>query len=159
MNAPAEVVYQQVNELKNWPTWMPWVERDPNMQFSYTEISSGEGAHYAWTSEADDVGNGALTIVESNAPSSIKTKIEFDGQSPAYGFWNFEAGEDGTKVTWGMEGDMGWTPIGKIFGLMIDGMVGPDFEKGLNNLKNISEEIAAKEANSGEELAADQSLE
>ena len=38
-----------------------------------------------------------------------------------------------------MDTDMGKNPIGKFFGLMMDKMVGPDFERGLNNLKSLCE--------------------
>jgi hypothetical protein len=31
---------------------------------------------------------------------------------------------------------LGWSPINRYFGLMMDGMMGPDLEKGLTNLKD-----------------------
>ena len=45
----------------------------------------------------------------------------------------------GTRVTWTNEGDMGANPVNRYFGLMMDSMVGPDFEAGLKNLKALAE--------------------
>ena len=50
-----------------------------------------------------------------------------------------EAGGENTKVTWSNEGDLGANPINRYFGLMMDRMMGPDFEEGLNNLKRAVE--------------------
>jgi hypothetical protein len=40
-----------------------------------------------------------------------------------------------TKVTWFMDGDLGWNPINRYCGLVFDGLMGPDFVAGLANLK------------------------
>jgi hypothetical protein len=48
------------------------------------------------------------------------------------------AGES-IRVTWSNEGDLGANPINRYFGLMMDRMMGPDFEEGLNNLKRTIE--------------------
>jgi hypothetical protein len=46
---------------------------------------------------------------------------------------------DGTKVTWGDYADVGFNPYGRYFILFMDAFMGPDFEKGLNKLKNVIE--------------------
>ena len=45
----------------------------------------------------------------------------------------------GTRVTWGMDGDMGGNPLMHWMALMMDRMVGKDFEAGLANLKGLAE--------------------
>ncbi len=45
----------------------------------------------------------------------------------------------GTKVFWVDAGDLGMNPMNRWFGLFLDGMIGPDFEKGLSNIKKIVE--------------------
>jgi hypothetical protein len=44
-----------------------------------------------------------------------------------------------TQVTWVMDSDNGWNPISRWFGVFMDKMLGPDFEKGLAGLKSLSE--------------------
>ena len=45
----------------------------------------------------------------------------------------------GTKVTWRFAGKAGRNPMMRYMGLMMDGMVGQDFEVGLANLKALAE--------------------
>ncbi len=44
-----------------------------------------------------------------------------------------------TQVTWVINGDMGGNPLFRWMTLMMDGMVGKDFEGGLANLKGLAE--------------------
>ena len=157
MDAPAETIFAHVNDFKQWPNWMPWIQKDPNMALTFGEKTSGEGAWYSWTSENREVGNGKLSIVEVQPGSFIKTKLEFEGQDPGYGTWTFEPSGEQTTVTWGMAGDMGMNPVGKVFAQLMDGMVGPDFEKGLASIKAITEKEfeEAKLLEAQEEMAAD----
>jgi len=41
--APAELVFAQVNELKKWEAWSPWVKIDPAMKQTYEGPASGTG--------------------------------------------------------------------------------------------------------------------
>ena len=43
------------------------------------------------------------------------------------------------KVTWFNQGDLGWNPVSRYFGLLMDKMMGPDFEEGLENLRRKAE--------------------
>ncbi len=135
MNASAEQVYDMVADLERWPEWMAWIERDPNMKFTYGEKTMGEGASYSW-SGAD--GDGTLTIESATPFTGMTTKIEFDGMEPSQGTWTIASGDSGTTVTWAMDADMSGMPIiGKYFGLMMDGMAGPDFERGLFKIDSL----------------------
>lgn len=60
----------------------------------------------------------------------------------------------GTRITWRNEGNLPY-PIGRYFGLGVEGMLGPQCEKGLANLKRVCESIpetqlASPEANSSD---------
>jgi effector-binding domain-containing protein len=147
MKAPAEIIHGQINDLKNWTKWSPWYRMDTAMKIEYNSIASGAGAGYKWASNNKNVGNGEMTITASNK-DSISTAMNFMEHGVATGNFIFLRSDNpkdsgSTKVTWAMESDMGMNPIGRIFGLFMDKMVGPDFEKGLNNLKEIAESIPA----------------
>ena len=49
--------------------------------------------------------------------------------------------EKGTHVTWSFDSEFGLNLVGRYFGLMLDGIVGPDYEKGLQNLKTMAEHM------------------
>ena len=136
--APADRIFEQVNTLTNWEKWSPWHKLDPNMKLQYSGPPSGKGAAYAWQSTQRNVGNGTLTIDESTPPQRVGTAMHFDAGDAA-GSFTFQPLEKNTRVTWVMDSNMGKNPVGKFFGLMMDRMVGPDFERGLNNLKTLCE--------------------
>lgn len=144
INAPVELVYAQVDDFKKWPEWMPWIKKDPDMKISWGDKTQGEGASYSWTSENPEVGNGKLSFTKVEANRSLTTKLEFEGMNPGYGGWTFTPEGDATKVTWTMDSDMGMNPIGRVMGMFMDQMVGPDFEKGLAGIKTNSEKIATE---------------
>ena len=140
IKAPAEIIHGQINDLRNWEKWSPWHKMDTAMKIEYNSIASGAGAGYKWNSNNKNVGSGEMTITASNK-DSISTAMNFMENGIATGNFIFSKADSGIKVTWTMESDMGMNPIGRIFGLFMDKMVGPDFEKGLAGLKQIAEAV------------------
>lgn len=144
IKAPITAVFDQVNVLQNWEKWSPWHRIDPKMLLSYEGPDAGVGARYNWFSDHPNVGNGSLTITDSKVNERIDTKMQFEGQDDGFGYYLFEETPEGTKITWSMEADMGYNPVGRYFGLMLDGMIGPDFEKGLENMRAVLEQPTAE---------------
>ncbi len=136
IDAPPVIVFAQVNDLKLWTDWSPWAAMDPSMKTMYGATSVGEGASYSW--KGDKVGEGELTILSSDMPHSIKTRVTFDGQGEGQGEWLFEPENGGTRATWTMNGNLPW-PTARYFGPIMDKMLGPQFEDGLQRLKTKAE--------------------
>lgn len=132
--ASEEIVFTHINDLRKWKNWSPWHKMDPDMAITYEGFLQGEGASYRWKS--DKVGSGQLTITESHPNQYIATKMDFMEEGTATGYYRFESVDGGTQVTWAFEIDMGTNPVDKYVGLLMDRMIGSDFERGLNNLKN-----------------------
>ena len=53
ITAPVEMVFQEVNELKNWENWEPWSAEANDMIIEYGAKTSGDSATYSWKSERD----------------------------------------------------------------------------------------------------------
>lgn len=140
IDAPAAVVFEQVNNLEKNQAWMPWNKLDPTMKVTFGDVTVGEGASYSWTS--DKSGDGTLTIKESVPNERIVNDLDFGEGGPSEGRWTFEETGGGTKVTWAMVGAADGI-IDRYFGLMVEKMAGPAFEQGLADLKKVSEEAAA----------------
>ncbi len=154
INAPAEVIFGQVNNLKNWGQWSAWHKKDPNMQITFTDASEGVGASYTWKGN-NDVGEGTLSISASVPNDSIQTTMQFGGMGKSYGSFKFNKEDAGTKVIWAMDSkgeDMPWymRVPSKYFSLFMDKLVGPDFEKGLADLKTVSEKKAMETPPAGQ---------
>jgi hypothetical protein len=47
MAAPAEIVFPNVNTVRQWEAWNPWGKLDPNCKMTYEGPGSGVGASYA----------------------------------------------------------------------------------------------------------------
>ncbi len=141
INSTAPVIFNQINTLKNWENWSPWHKLDPDMKLTYEGPPSGKEALYRWESSHPKVGNGTLQITESIPFDLIVTSMDFMESGVATGSYKLEKYSDGIKVTWAIETDLGMNPFTKYLGLMMDAMVGAEFEKGLNSLKVLSESL------------------
>jgi ribosome-associated toxin RatA of RatAB toxin-antitoxin module len=140
--APAEVVFEQVNNLKKNESWSPWMKNDPTIKVSYSGPDAGVGAVSSWTSEHS--GNGSQTIKESVPNQSLTTYLDFGKMGNANGIWTFSQEGEATKVTQAMVGDQGKNPFKHLMNLAMDKMMGKYFEQGLNSLKEVSEKRAAE---------------
>ena len=140
INAPAEKVYAQIVDFHNWRAWSPWDDLDPDMQRSYSVADSGVGAGYAWSGNRK-AGEGKMEITEAVEPSTVQIALDFlkPFKSSSTTTFNLKPQGDTTKVTWTMTGPK--TLMTRVMGVFksMDKMVGPDFEKGLTQLKGASE--------------------
>ncbi len=131
------MVFAQLDDFKAWATWSPWEKMDPQMKKTFAGPARGVGASYAWQ-DNDKVGKGKMTITETNAPSSVTTRLEFIEPFTAVATAKFTvAGSgDASTVTWSMDGTHNL--MGKIFGIFMnmDTAIGGDFEKGLASLRD-----------------------
>ena len=136
-------VFPHVNELKNWDAWSPWAKLDPNCKMTYVGPPDGVDASYSWAGNKK-VGEGKLTITESQSSSLIRLRLEFLKPFNATNAAEFKFTPEGgqTLVTWSMTGKNNF--FFKVFGLFMDcdTMVGKDFEKGLASLRVVAEAAA-----------------
>jgi Polyketide cyclase / dehydrase and lipid transport len=141
--APPEVVFAQVNELKKWEAWNPWGKIDPAMKLTYEGPASGVGAAYAWVGNSE-VGEGRMTLTESRPNEAVQFRLEFYKPMAGVSTAEFTFKPEGnmTTVTWSMTGKNNF--IAKAFCLFVsmEKMIGGQFEKGLADLKSVSETAA-----------------
>jgi len=140
ISASADEVYAHIVDFHKWAAWSPWAELDPTMNTTYSGASSGVGARYSWSGNRK-VGQGNMEITGASEPSSIQIALEFLKPFKANNETEFtlQPAGDATEVTWAMTGRK--TLLTRIMGIFrsMDAMVGPDFERGLSNLKAVVE--------------------
>lgn len=134
VDRPASVVYANVDNYAHFSRWSPWHEKDPNMQVTLSGPASGVGAKLAWAGN-DKVGTGTQEIIEVVPNRSVKTALAFDGMGPATSTITLRPDGGATEVIWSMDAELGWNPIARYAGLMMDKWVGGDYERGLAKLK------------------------
>ena len=138
--APPERVYEQLVDFHRWPDWSPWEELDPAMQRTFSGAESGVGAGYAWSGNRK-AGQGRMRITEAVEPSLIAVDLVFEKPFKAHNETRFAITPDGagSRIVWTMTGPK--TLMTRVMGIFtsMDKMVGPDFEKGLQQLKAVAE--------------------
>jgi uncharacterized protein YndB with AHSA1/START domain len=147
--APPAAVFAQVNDFHKWEDWSPWAKLDPNAKATFAGPASGEGAKFSWAGN-NQVGEGTMTVTESKPNDLIRIKLDFLKPMAGTSTAEFTFQPDGngpnvgTKVTWAMFGENNF--IAKAFCLVMnqDKMIGGYFDKGLQNLKRVSESAPAQ---------------
>jgi hypothetical protein len=147
IDAPAPVVFAQLEDLKAWSAWSPWEAKDPLMKKTFEGATKGVGAGYTWQGN-DKVGEGKMTITDSRPPSDLKLRLEFIKPFAAVATTELTVQPESattSNVTWAMEGTNNL--IAKIVGLVMnmDNMIGNDFDKGLAALRQVAETEARKQ--------------
>ncbi|SDZ88891.1 SRPBCC family protein [Microbulbifer marinus] len=140
---PPQAVFPYVNNFRNFNSWSPWYQLDPNTQYEYSGPEEGLGAVMSWNSDNPNVGNGSQTITASEPYSLVRTDLDFGGQGNATAEFRLQPQGSGTNVTWWFSTDMGSGPIARWMGLAVKNMVGDSYEQGLAKLKNLVESEAA----------------
>lgn len=133
IRANPEVIFNDLNDYKNWQDWGPWYEQDSTLAAIYSENTAGVGGSYSWTSEQD--GDGSMTTLRTEKPKSLDQEIIFKtpfGDMKSEVYWRLEKIDEGTNVTWGMRGTISF-----FFRYMTEGMekdLGAMQERGLELL-------------------------
>jgi uncharacterized protein YndB with AHSA1/START domain len=138
IDAPADRIFNYVVDPREWKKWTVWNERDPNMEISYAGPPFGQGARWSWSSKTEGAGSMTFVRVVPNAQLGYELSFPEFGMKSEGDLLLAPAGS-GTRVTWTNRGDVGRNPLKRYLALSMDRLVGPDFERGLANLKRLSE--------------------
>lgn len=140
--APPEKIFALAGDLNRAREWSPWFGIDPNMQVTVTGPNNGApgvGQKMSWTSSNPQVGNGSQEVTEYVPNEKAVTALDFGEMGKASATMLLAPEGSGTRVTWSFETSLSGVAE-RWFGLAFDWMIGPDYEKGLANLKRVAEQ-------------------
>ena len=138
ISAQPRRIYDLIVEPRKWKDWSVWTKRDPDMHITYSGPPFGMGARWSWVSKSEGTGNMEFTRVEPD--KAVEYSLVFaDFNMRSTGALRLEPAGNATRVTWTNTGDVGGNPLKHYLAMMMDRMVGPDFEAGLANLKALAE--------------------
>lgn len=136
IDAPPEAVFPHVNSLRAFRTWSPWAEKAQDTRYEFSGPDTGVGARMRWHSAEPSVGSGTQEIVESLRPERVVTRLDFGEHGGGTAAWTLTpAGDGGTRVRWSFQTEFGWDILGRYVGLFLDGLIGAEYEAGLQRLK------------------------
>ena len=157
VTATAADLEPHVTDFTSFVNWSPWAGMDPAQETTFSDPSGGKGAWYTWEGN-EDVGKGRmdLTVLEPGKLTYHLTFIEpFSAEADSDLLWTQQG--EALQVTWTYDADNDF--MGKVMSLFMDmdDMLGPDYEKGLANLKSNVEkdaQVRVAKAKEAEERAA-----
>jgi effector-binding domain-containing protein len=139
IKSPKTVVFNYVNDYRNWENWFSWKENDSNLIYNFPENTIGIGSSFSW-SGAEGTGNIKTIFVKTN--DSLAQTMHCN-ESSSKVFWSFKDTIGGTKVTWRTKGTLPF--MDKIYAVLKGGaekVIGNRYEKSLLNLdKRLDYEI------------------
>jgi carbon monoxide dehydrogenase subunit G len=137
INSTPDKIFTAVDGFKYFKQWSPWVKKDSLTKYEFSDQLTGVGATMKW--ESKKVGNGIQKTIEVEQNKRVKSEIIFDGMGASTAEFILVPDGNGTKVTWTLDSEL--SGIGKAFGPLMDIMVGPDYESGLQSLKTYVESL------------------
>ncbi len=144
IDASPASIYEQIASFHNWTRWSPWEGVDPNLQRTYSGSETGTGAAYRWSGNRK-AGRGRMEITDTTVPSRVQIDLAFEKpfKSRSDTIFTIQPEGSGSRVTWLMKGKK--TFMTKVMGIFtsMDKLIGPDFEKGLADLRSTLEKPSA----------------
>lgn len=137
INKSVAETYPKVINFDQFIKWDPWSPQDPQSETALTGTIGEVGSKWAWNGKI--VGKGSMTLTSKEPEKQATFKLQFDEpmESVSENNFIFESLGEKTKVIWRMKGETGY--FARYMNPMMDGMIGKDFEKGLQNLKEFCE--------------------
>lgn len=153
IDASPEIIFDEINNLKNWDNWIPWHLSDTTIVIQYGEQVSGVGAVYNWISE--NSGSGKICIIESNSPVKVVSDMDFGKQGLAKSTWTLSEQDNKTLVKWDFENNR-LRYFERYFTVFFKKNMIKTFNTGLKKLKETSEELKYDRISVVKEVAVSQ---
>jgi effector-binding domain-containing protein len=142
INAPKDVVKQEMFQYRNFNNWNPWVKMEPGVPTEVVGDEGKPGISYSWNGK--EIGAGSMELLENNGDEmkyAMHFKKPFKGE--ADGFWRVsDDGNGKTKAVWTFRQEPGFfmRAFGMVMGMKK--MLDKSFDDGLATLKERAEKKA-----------------
>lgn len=137
--APPEKVFAIAGDLRRVPEWSPWLAADPATRFTFEgPEQGGVGQVMRWASNNPLVGTGTQKVTGLTPNERLETEADYGEFGTSRSVLSLAPKPGGTIVTWSFRSPLPGV-IDRWAGLMIDGSLGAEYEKGLANLKALAE--------------------
>lgn len=132
--AAPEAVFPLINSSAGFNRFNPFRDRDPNLRISYSGPTEGQGASFSWQGRE---GSGSQTISSIEDGRRVVMQLDLGAMGRPVQSFTLEPAQSGTRVTWSLDADFGLNPVARVIGLFMDGMLGPIYVLGLENLSKV----------------------
>lgn len=139
IEATPDAIYPLLTSSAGFQSFNPYKDADPDLEIIFQGPAEGVGSGFAFSGR-DGQGTQIITDMQDNA--SVTMQIDLGSMGQPVQTFTLEPINNGTRVVWSVESQFGMNPIGRVFGLFLDGMLGKTYERGLENLTRVVAEQA-----------------
>ena len=130
LSATPDAILELAASNTGYQAFNPYKSTDPDLKIDMFGPANGVGSGFHF---AGKEGKGSQTVATVTS-ETVVYHIDMGALGKPTQSIKVVPGADGSTVTWRVESDTGFNPIFRVFGLFMDGMMGPVFERGLDNL-------------------------
>ncbi len=132
IKVPKNIVFNYINDYRNWESWSSWKEDDGATKFSYPILTAGKGASYRWEN-ASSQGNSKTINLKTDV--FIEQKSAFNNNEYISKI-SIKDTIGGTKLEWTNKGDVSvFTKFYATFSGGVQNYIEKIFNRNINNLK------------------------
>lgn len=135
-----DMIFSMVCDFNNWNYWTPWSAKDDPTAVEEIIGNCEIGAVNRW--DGEEMGKGEMIVTKLVPQRMLSWDLKFEdfSQKMIIGM-TFEPEGGDWVLTWTADGELGYNPLFRYYGLMIDSDLGADYEKGLQQLKEVCESM------------------
>lgn len=139
IKVPKEVVFNYVNDYRNWDQWLDLDVDSTDVRFNFPENTVGQGGSFSW-SKGNEEGKVESLFVKEN--DSISQKIIIGGTTSKSSL-TLKDSIGGTKLSWTVKGSADFTTkVKAAFKGGVENFVAKMYQNSLNNVNAmITQEI------------------
>ena len=131
IKANAAEIYQLIVSTEGFQRFNPYCDTDPNLKISAFGPDSGVGAGFSFNGKE---GKGSQTVIAVEPNRQVQMEIDLGPMGKPLQTFSLKQHSDSTEVVWSTRSEFGMNPVGRVFGLFLDKMLGSTYERGLKNL-------------------------
>lgn len=126
----SEAVIALASSTEGFQRFNPYLTADPALKIEGFGPAAGVGAGFRFDGK-DGTGTQTIAAVTGDA---VTYRIDLGAMGKPTQTIRAVPVDAGAEVTWTVQSDMGFNPVFRVFGLFMDTMMGPTFERGLANI-------------------------
>lgn len=141
IKADSAEVYHELSDVKDWNKWLPWITSDSGALVQLSPLTNQPGSFFKWKGLTYK-SSGTITLQQMK-PGTVTTLYQLKDMHDAEGGFHIRSAgtsRQETEVQWFMEYKLKWYPWERFYGIFMDRLIGPAFDKGLEQLKTYIEE-------------------
>lgn len=129
VSAEPDAVYGLLDSPEGWRAWTAW----PDSGLVRSGPERGAGASITWNDP--ELGEGSFRIVEAVRPERVRYEVEVSGGAMrTAGTLTLTAVQDGVRVDWHEEGNLGRNPLMGYWGFFMEDAQTAELERSLGRL-------------------------